>query len=123
MVSQRKNIEVINLGISAINSYTIYDMLNEVLVQKPDLLLFYAGHNEYYGALGVGSSESISNYPALVRLYLNLQHLRTFVVFQESLASFIGLISGPPDKGNATLMEQMVKEQKLSLIRIITKPE
>jgi lysophospholipase L1-like esterase len=111
----KKNIEVINLGISAINSYTIYDMLNEVLVQKPDLLLFYAGHNEYYGALGVGSSESISNYPALVRLYLNLQHLRTFVVFQESLASFIGLISGPPDKGNATLMEQMVKEQKIEL--------
>lgn len=110
-----KEIEVVNLGISAINSYTIYDMLDEVLEQKPDLLLFYAGHNEFYGALGVGSSESLGNFPGFIRLYLNLQKLHTFVALQKGLASFISLVSNAPDKGNATLMEQMVKEQKIAL--------
>lgn len=110
-----KNIEVVNLGISAVNSYTIYDMMDEVLAQKPDLLLFYAGHNEYYGALGVGSSESLGKYPSFIRLYLKLQHSHTFVALRDGIASFIGLLSSPPDKGNATLMEQMVKEQKIVL--------
>ena len=27
--------------------------------QEPDAVLIYAGHNEYYGALGVGSTESL----------------------------------------------------------------
>lgn len=110
-----KNVEVVNLGISAVNSYTIYDMMDEVLAQKPDLLLFYAGHNEYYGALGVGSSESLGKYPAFIRMYLDLQKLHIFVAMKESLASLLSVISNPPDKGNATLMEQMVKEQKIVL--------
>ena len=45
-------IEVVNLGMSAINSYTLLDLLPGVLDQKPDLILIYAGHNEYYGAMG-----------------------------------------------------------------------
>lgn len=46
-------IEVVNLGISATNSYTIADLVPDVIAQKPDAVLIYAGHNEYYGALGL----------------------------------------------------------------------
>ena len=45
-------IEVVNLGIAATNSYTIADLAPEVIAQHPDAILIYAGHNEYYGALG-----------------------------------------------------------------------
>lgn len=108
-----KEIEVINLGISAVNSYTIYDMVEEVIEHEPDLILFYAGHNEYYGALGVGSSESLGKYPAFIRLYLKLQNLHTFVALKNAISNAVKLIASAPDKGNATLMEQMVGEQKI----------
>src|SRR5690606_30917257 len=51
-----KNIEVVNTGITAVNSYTLWDLTDAIIEQKPDLVLIYAGHNEYYGALGAGSS-------------------------------------------------------------------
>ena len=60
-------IEVVNLGITAVNSYTIRDIMPGVLEQKPDLILIYTGHNEYYGALGVGSMESVGKSPFIVK--------------------------------------------------------
>ena len=61
LVYPKTNIEVVNLGMTAINSYTLLDLLPGVLDQKPDLILIYAGHNEYYGALGVGSVQSFGS--------------------------------------------------------------
>ncbi len=57
-----RKIEVINLAMSAINSYALLDFMDEVLNKQADLILIYAGHNEYYGALGVASAESIAKY-------------------------------------------------------------
>jgi len=51
-------VEVNDPGMTAIRSYTLLDLLPGVLDQDPDLILIYAGHNEYYGALGVGSVQS-----------------------------------------------------------------
>ena len=53
-------IEVPNISMAAINSYTIRDLVPEIIIKDPDLVLIYLGHNEYYGALGVGSLESLS---------------------------------------------------------------
>jgi lysophospholipase L1-like esterase len=47
-------VEVVNLGIAATNSYAILDFSREIIDQHPDAVMIYAGHNEYYGALGVG---------------------------------------------------------------------
>lgn len=51
-------IEVVNCAMTAINSYAMRDIMPGILKEKPDLIIIYAGHNEYYGALGVGSMES-----------------------------------------------------------------
>jgi lysophospholipase L1-like esterase len=51
-----KIIEVVKLGTSAINSHTLLDILPDVLSYSPDLILMYAGHNEYYGELGPAST-------------------------------------------------------------------
>nr|WP_319511880.1 hypothetical protein [uncultured Draconibacterium sp.] len=50
-----KSFEIINLALTAVNSYTLADQVDEIVKMQPDAILIYAGHNEYYGALGVAS--------------------------------------------------------------------
>lgn len=71
------DVEVITLGIAATNSYAMLDIVPEVLAQHPDAVLYYGGHNEYVGALGAGSSIKLASSPALTRLFVRLQHLRS----------------------------------------------
>ena len=72
-----RKIEVVNLGITAINTYTIRDLMHGVIDQKPDLILIYTGHNEFYGALGVGSTESLGSSRFLINSALWLEDFRT----------------------------------------------
>ncbi|APZ46667.1 SGNH/GDSL hydrolase family protein [Polaribacter reichenbachii] len=109
-----KNIEIINTGITAVNSYTLWDLSDKIIAQKPDLVIIYAGHNEYYGALGVGSSISIGNYPAIVRSYLKLKNFRFFQLFENGYSK----VFKPNEKSKytvkeTTLMEVMAKEQQI----------
>jgi len=73
-----KHVEVINLSLTAVNTYTILDFVKKLPKYKPDLVILYTGHNEFYGALGVGSTSSLANNPAIVRTYIELQKFRTF---------------------------------------------
>ena len=69
--------EVMNTSMAAVNSYTLLDLSEEVMALQPDAVLIYAGHNEFYGALGVGSSQAFGSGPALINLYLGLRSFRT----------------------------------------------
>ncbi len=105
------NIEVINLGISAINSYTLRDFIPAVLEQKPDLILIYAGHNEYYGALGVGSTVSIGSSRKLVNLYLWFYNFKITQLLRDAISWIWGLFnktSETTEASNETLMSQMI---------------
>ncbi len=53
-----KNIEVVNLGRSAMSSYYVRETAKRIWKYKPDLLVVYAGHNEYYGTVAAGSGGS-----------------------------------------------------------------
>src|SRR5713101_4018467 len=72
------DVEVINAALSAINSYTVRDFVYELVKYEPDLLVIYLGHNEFYGALGVGSTEYLGKSASLINLYLKLNNLRIF---------------------------------------------
>ncbi|HVO75336.1 MAG TPA: hypothetical protein VMT35_15005, partial [Ignavibacteriaceae bacterium] len=61
---------------TAVNSYTLLDLLPGVLNQKPDLILIYAGHNEYYGALGVGSVESYGSSRTIIKIMIYLNNFK-----------------------------------------------
>jgi hypothetical protein len=111
-----KQIEVINVAMAAINSYALVDLVDDIFKQSPDALVIYTGHNEYYGALGVGSVQSLGNSPWLIRIYLRLQSLKTFLMLRD----FIGWIKiqiskifykGSEIDPTATLMESIVAEQ------------
>jgi tetratricopeptide (TPR) repeat protein/lysophospholipase L1-like esterase len=104
-----RTIEVCNLGMTAINSYTLLDIAVEVVKQKPDVVLIYTGHNEYYGALGAASMKS-GAVPAWVKyVQLKLIHLRLYQLLDrtfEQIASAVHPKSEQELKG--TLMQQMV---------------
>jgi tetratricopeptide (TPR) repeat protein len=110
-------IEVINCGISAINTYTIRDLIPEILKQKPDLILIYAGHNEYYGALGVASSVSMGRSRWLINSYIMLKQFKTTQLIQNFLSWGYGLFGSSEklkESGNETLMSQMIGESLIA---------
>ncbi|MCU0407265.1 MAG: GDSL-type esterase/lipase family protein [Ignavibacteriaceae bacterium] len=109
-----KYIEVVNLGITATNSYTIRDLIPEVLEQKPDLILIYAGHNEYYGAFGVGSTENIGNSREFVNFLIWLNKFKSLELLRNGISSLISIFSSNPElesQRGGTLMARIVKEQ------------
>ncbi len=108
------NVEVINIGIPATNTFALIDELPEVLRQKPDAVLIYAGHNEYYGALGSASTVRLGNNPGLVRFVLRLKRLRLVQLIDRGLAS---LRSAPPIPSGAGVsrMEELAASDTLRL--------
>ncbi len=108
-------VEIVNLGISAVTSYALYDMVDEIRSQQPDAVLIYAGHNEFYGALGAGSTETVGAFPAFVRGYLGLQRRFKTVVLARDLALRLATLGGAPADSSRSLMQQMVREELIPL--------
>ena len=110
--------EIVNVAMSAINSYTLLDLIDEVLEQNPNLILIYAGHNEYYGALGVASVESMGNQRWLIKSYLSLQNFKSFLLFRNTIGKFKVWLSNlfydsSSIDPSATLMARIVAEQTI----------
>ncbi len=103
-----RQVEVVNFGMPAVNSRAVRWLVKKSLRWQPDAILVYAGHNEYYGSLGVASSIRLS--PVLTDIYLSLSEWRLF-----QLA--VRLIKGGEQKSTggkgATLMQRMVGRQKI----------
>lgn len=78
--------EVINWGASAINSNVIRDFAGDLLVFRPDLIVVYMGHNEYYGPDGVGASSLEKLFPSLTPFKYRLRELRLVQIVQGWLA-------------------------------------
>ncbi len=112
-------VEVINMAMAATNSYTIVDLADDVIGQRPDAVIIYGGHNEYYGALGAGSTETLGSYPSFVRLYLKLQHFKTFLLLRNATSSIARAAGGGRTtrdiEADATRMESVVADQGIVL--------
>lgn len=108
-------VEVINTAMAAVNSYTLLDLQREILAERPDAILIYAGHNEYYGALGVGSTERVGASRALVNTYLRLRHFRTVQLVRDGLGRAAGLVAGRTsgERPTGSLMARMVGRQEI----------
>lgn len=90
-----RRFEIINCGITAVNSHCLLDFSREVVEHyDPDLLVVYAGHNEFIGPygpttpfVGFGSARS------LIRAHMFLQRSRLYHGARElmfALSSFLG---------------------------------
>lgn len=108
-----KNFEIINLSLTAVNSYTVRGFAKELVSYQPDAVFIYSGQNEYYGALGVASSQSIGGSPSVVNALLSLRQLRT--VQMLALVYYkIAAIGHKEDKPDATRMELMAGKQEVA---------
>ena len=103
-----KNIEVVNLSLTAVCSYTLLDIAKNLNKYEPDLVLIYAGHNEYYGTLGVGSSSKMGSNKAVISMLMKARESRIFQWFQNI---FFSSIKGK--KGNKQLMERMADKKRI----------
>lgn len=109
-----KNVEVINCAMAAISSYSLLDMMPGILEQKPDLILVYAGHNEYYGALGAGSLESLGNSRWIVNQMLVANKYKTVQLLRNFIKKVMSFLSTSEEKGG-TLMSRMASNQMIEL--------
>ncbi|MCF8378700.1 MAG: hypothetical protein K9H49_03930 [Bacteroidales bacterium] len=104
-----KHIEVINTAITAVNSFTLRDFGRQIRKYEPDAVLIYAGHNEFYGAFGVGSNESMSKSRFLTRLHLYLIDFRVYQLIRNIASSTIGKIAAAKsEQVHGTLMKRIV---------------
>jgi lysophospholipase L1-like esterase/Tfp pilus assembly protein PilF len=106
-----RRIEVLNAGVSAVNSYSVLDILPEILDIKPDFVLVYLGHNEFYGAFGGASTVSFGRQDLLVRTYLRLLRLHTVQCVRATLSAVGGMFRGPAS--SRTLMAEVVRETRI----------
>ena len=107
-------IEVVNISMTAVNSYTMRDLFPGVIEQKPDLIIIYAGHNEYYGALGAGSMESLGTSRKMVNLILYLNRFKTVQLLRNTIQWVMKLFSSN-ENASGTLMSRMAKKQSIVL--------
>ena len=110
-----RTVEVVNLGMTAVNTYTVRDFARECFSYQPDAIIIYSGHNEFYGALGTGSSQKPfwGSNRNLTLGYIQLKKLRLFrlwAAFLDYIHSKIK-IKAP----SQTLMATMAKEQTIPL--------
>ena len=54
-----REVEVVNLGITSIASFAVAQVVEDVLVLSPDLVVVYTGHNEFYGLYGAGRHQRL----------------------------------------------------------------
>lgn len=110
-----KAIEVVNLGMTATNSYTVLDCAQDLISYEPDLFLVYDGHNEFYGALGAASNESVGSSRWTTIAYLKLVHLRTFLLLRNGLSSLLGVFGKAEASASraGTMMERMAEGQTI----------
>lgn len=103
-----KQIEIINMGMTATNSFTTADFARELVDCQADLFLVYDGHNEFYGALGAASNESLGATRWITLLYLRLVRLKSFILVRDGYEALSRLFSKPASvEPGATMMEKL----------------
>jgi len=111
-----KNFEIINLSLTAVNSYTVLDFGKQLAQYQPDAVLIYTGHNEYYGALGVGSTSYIGSNRFLVQTLLKLRTLKVVQLFNNCIKKVSGAFASHKTAADRqTLMQRMAARQHIEL--------
>ena len=105
-----KHFEIINLSLTAVNSYAVKGFAEALPGYEPDAVLIYAGQNEYYGGLGVASAQTAGSAPAVVNAVAWLRQFRTI---QLLMNGYQLLKKKQPEETQLTRMELMVGKQQI----------
>lgn len=107
--TQGLDIEVINLGMTAVNSYVIRDLSRRLPNYHPDAVVIYAGHNEYYGSFGVASTQfSLVNNMYIKRLILRLKDVAVYQLLDDLITA------NTRRPRNRTMMAEVIKKSDIN---------
>jgi tetratricopeptide (TPR) repeat protein len=96
-----RRVEVINLGTTAIASFPLVYQVRDALRYSPDLLVFYTGNNEFFGAYGTASLNAAGQLPpAALRVMRTVRGL--------ALTQALGSVLRSKAPATRSLMEQMM---------------
>jgi len=109
-----RQFEIINLSLTAVNSYTVLGFAKELINYKPDVVLIYTGHNEFYGTLGVGSSNRLVNNTMINRLMLFLRQFRIVQLLTNLYEKVKNSPGSDTQYSGQTLMQRMVGDQQIA---------
>jgi lysophospholipase L1-like esterase len=109
-----KNIEMINVALTATNSYTLLDFTDAIVEQKPDAVLIYVGHNEYHGTMGIASTSGTGANRFWKKTILFCQRSRLFQLLLNLSGNFKKTNAVLTDE-NRSLMERMAWKQQVPL--------
>ena len=96
-----RRVEVISLGTTAVASFPLVYLVRDAVRFDPDLVVFYVGNNEFFGAYGVASINASGTTPAWA---LPLVRQARGLAIVQALE---GLVHRKADESR-TLMEEMV---------------
>jgi len=100
-----RDVEILNIGTTAVASFPVMDMTQEALAFDPDLVVVYTGHNEFFGAYGVASINRAGAFPSFLAWHRRV-HSLALVQALNSLKPSGG------EKRDQTLMEIMVGQDQ-----------
>jgi tetratricopeptide (TPR) repeat protein len=109
-----RDFEIINLSLTAVNSYTVLDFAKGVSAYEPDAVLVYTGHNEYYGAMGVAATSGIGHSRALARLLMGLREFRVTQLISAAASRIGELLSVDKLDLRENLMKRMAEDQQIA---------
>lgn len=108
-----RQFEVINLSLTAVNSYTVLGFAKELDNYQPDAVLIYCGQNEYYGTLGVGSTSQLGNNRFIIQSLLHLRSLRIVQLAGNTWTHIRKSLAGSKNNTRETLMKRMAAKQEI----------
>jgi len=109
-----KNFEIINLSLTAVNSYTVLNFGKQLAQYQPDAVLIYTGHNEYYGALGVGSTTYVGSSHFMVQTLIALRGLKIVQLFNNGIQKLAVLFKADKKPDGKSLMEDLAAHQHIA---------
>jgi tetratricopeptide (TPR) repeat protein len=109
-----KKIEILNLSLTGVNSYTINSFANEVIEMNPDAIMIYVGHNEYYGALGVASTQRFGSNRNFIKATIFLKKFKVVQLAFNFSGKVKSIFLPKTEKKNMAMMQQMAGKQEVA---------
>ena len=110
-----RQFEIVNLSLTAVNSYTVLGFAKELVNYQPDAVLIYCGQNEYYGTLGVGSTSRLGSNRFVIQSLLHLRSLRFVQLIENGYSHIRQALKGKRTDQRETLMKRMAAKQEIPI--------
>lgn len=108
-----RKFEIINVSLTAVNSYAVLGFAKEIVNYEPDAVMIYCGQNEYYGALGVGSTSQLGGNRKIIEGVLYLRSFRFFQLIENTFSGIKNYVKGRSVDKHETLMQRMAARQEI----------